>query len=174
MTSFRDSIAFSSVILSGLSSDVCFFMSAVLEERDSLLRSRKAGGDINHVGKKKSWVEKNREEKKLQTHQQEIKEERGRYGRRKIRRKRQGGMYLAKKWVACVLPLRRRATLGSLCTGLMSSSTSVCLPHSGLEWLICRMKVRVWQHVRLRKPKRHTEFEKKKKKVKPSHFCKCH
>lgn len=47
MTSFRDSIAFSSVILSGLSSDVCFFMSAVLEERESLLRSRKAGGDEN-------------------------------------------------------------------------------------------------------------------------------
>lgn len=29
MTSFRDSIAFSSVILSGLSSDVCFFMSGI-------------------------------------------------------------------------------------------------------------------------------------------------
>lgn len=33
MTSFRDSIAFSSVILSGLSSDVCFFMSEMVEER---------------------------------------------------------------------------------------------------------------------------------------------
>lgn len=30
MTSFRDSMALSSVILSGLSSDVCFFMSAVV------------------------------------------------------------------------------------------------------------------------------------------------
>lgn len=29
MTSFNDSIAFSNVILSGLSSDVCFFMSAI-------------------------------------------------------------------------------------------------------------------------------------------------
>lgn len=35
----------------------------------------------------------------------------------------------------CV-PLRRSATLGSLCTGRMSSSTSVCRPHSGLAWLI--------------------------------------
>lgn len=34
MTSFRDSIAFSSVILSGLSSDVCFFMSANVEEEE--------------------------------------------------------------------------------------------------------------------------------------------
>lgn len=33
ITSFRDSIAFSSVILSGLSSDVCFFMSAELKEK---------------------------------------------------------------------------------------------------------------------------------------------
>lgn len=43
ITSFRDSIAFSSVILSGLSSDVCFFMSAVLEEKKgvSLLRGKK-------------------------------------------------------------------------------------------------------------------------------------
>lgn len=38
MTSFRDSIAFSSVILSGLSSDVCFFMSAKVEK--FLRRSR--------------------------------------------------------------------------------------------------------------------------------------
>lgn len=40
-------------------------------------------------------------------------------------------------FIVCVLPLRRSATLGSLCTGLMSSSASVCLPHSGLAWLIC-------------------------------------
>lgn len=43
MTSFRDSMAFSSVILSGLSSDVCFFMSAMVRERGSLVRSRQAG-----------------------------------------------------------------------------------------------------------------------------------
>lgn len=42
--------------------------------------------------------------------------------------------------LVCGLPLRSKATLGSLCTGLMSSSTSVCLPHSGLAWLICGMK----------------------------------
>lgn len=36
MTSFNDSIAFSSVILSGLSSDVCFLISAIQKERDSL------------------------------------------------------------------------------------------------------------------------------------------
>lgn len=55
MTSFRDSIAFSSVILSGLSSDVCFFMSAMVEERESKkqkpVRSRQAGRDENHVEK---------------------------------------------------------------------------------------------------------------------------
>lgn len=45
---------------------------------------------------------------------------------------------------ACGLPLRRRATLGSLCTGLMSNSTSVCLPHSGLAWLICKIKALGW------------------------------
>lgn len=43
MTSFKDSIAFSSVILSGLSSDVCFFMSALEEERKGLVKSRQAG-----------------------------------------------------------------------------------------------------------------------------------
>lgn len=32
MTSFRDSMAFSSVILSGLSSDVCFFMSVAIRK----------------------------------------------------------------------------------------------------------------------------------------------
>lgn len=42
----------------------------------------------------------------------------------------------------CVSPLSRRATLGSLCTGLISSSTSVCLPHSGLAWLIYKVKPR--------------------------------
>lgn len=80
MTSFRDSIAFSSVILSGLSSDVCFFMSAVLEERESLLRSRKAGGDGNHG--------ENGEEKKLQTNQQEIMTEGGQEWKEKEKEKK--------------------------------------------------------------------------------------
>lgn len=48
---------------------------------------------------------------------------------------------ILKKKELFILPLRRRATLGSLCTGLMSNSTSVCLPHSGLAWLICRIKL---------------------------------
>lgn len=50
MTSFRDSIAFSSVILSGLSSDVCFFMSAKIEEK-GLVRRRQEEIDENHVEK---------------------------------------------------------------------------------------------------------------------------
>lgn len=85
MTSFRDSMASSSVILSGFSSDVCFLMSA---------------------GHQRTLVS------------------------------------AASRCVcvrACVLPLSSRATLGSLCTGRISSSTSVCLPHSALAWLIYRV-----------------------------------
>lgn len=68
-------------------------------------------------------------------------------GERKKKKKRQGELlqkvhlnYFDKGLYIYALPLRRRATLGSLCTGLMSSSTSVCLPHSGLAWLICIME----------------------------------
>lgn len=53
MTSFKDSMAFSSVILSGLSSDVCFFMSARTKEMECLVRSRQAGNDQNHIQKAK-------------------------------------------------------------------------------------------------------------------------
>lgn len=81
-------------------------------KRESLLRGKKAEKDENHVDK----GEKKRTEKKrnYRQYQQEIMK-------------------------GCVreLPFRRRATLGNLCTGLMSSSTRVCLPHSGLDWLIC-------------------------------------
>lgn len=56
MTSFRDSIAFSRVILSGLSSDVCFFMSATLKGIQSFVRQ--AGRDENHTMKDKYKIEK--------------------------------------------------------------------------------------------------------------------
>lgn len=38
------------------------------------------------------------------------------------------------------LPFSRRATLGSLCTGRIKSSTRVWRPHSGLDWLIWMTK----------------------------------
>lgn len=43
MTSFRDSMAFSSVILSGFSSDVCFLMSASIAKM-KLFMNRRLGG----------------------------------------------------------------------------------------------------------------------------------
>lgn len=50
ITSFKDSIALSSVILSGLSSDVCFFISGIEIRRESLAGRRQ--------GKMKSTVTK--------------------------------------------------------------------------------------------------------------------
>lgn len=46
MTSFRDSMAFSSVILSGFSSDVCFLMSASIAKM-KLFMNRWIGGSYN-------------------------------------------------------------------------------------------------------------------------------
>lgn len=92
ITSFRDSIAFSSVILSGLSSDVCFFMSAALKEKEKgkvCWEAKKAEKDENHVDK----GEKKRTEKKrnYRQYQQETMKEGGRYWRRQIRRKDKEG-----------------------------------------------------------------------------------
>lgn len=146
MTSFRDSIAFSSVILSGLSSDVCFLMSAAAEGEET---ERK-----QFVGERNSQGEREIMERKVK----ECREQGGRCGWRRMRRRRHRegrnytGSFCVKLffhcWLCvcvCVLPLRRRATLGSLCTGLMSRSTSVCLPHSGLAWLICTTQVLLLQ-----------------------------
>lgn len=67
ITSFRDSIAFSSVILSGLSSDVCFFMSAALKEKKKGKFVERQKGRKRWKSCGQRWEEKNREEKKLQT-----------------------------------------------------------------------------------------------------------
>lgn len=76
MTSFRDSIAFSSVILSGLSSDVCFFMSAASEEEET---ERK-----EFVGEQNRQGEMGIMERKVK----ECREQGGRYGWRRMRRRR--------------------------------------------------------------------------------------
>lgn len=71
MTSFNDSIAFSSVLLSGLSSDVCFLISAIQKERDSLFFvSVERQEEMTSTESKER--EKNREGNKRQTNQQEI------------------------------------------------------------------------------------------------------